>query len=309
MSFAQQEQVLFDLLFDKTLRDQFCRHQTRALHAYDLDASEHNDFKAIRPVALQLDATLRADLILSHLCKSFPISFSLTSSLTNGLDHLKQLIDTTTMRNKPIDRATVFGHRLREKYASPAFTSDFASSREQAMATAILEAELGMAWTGASLKQAVLEKGDVCDKAMQADTNWLDRPVKLAAYVSAVIMPQSYTQLKKKLCVIADDKLWRQLNKTPLSASMRRSVLQKEDPRLLVSRAIVSRVSKCEPAVDHKIMELSEGFAPLFQHVDGSMSVAQILAQLKQVSAEEQMLQSIQSAFLQLLKAEMFEFV
>jgi len=114
--------------------------------------------------------------------------------------------------------------------------------------------------------------------------------------------------LKNKLCTVDDDCLWRQLNKIPLSVSVRTRILHTEDPRLLVARAHVSRISKCEPAADFKTVELSEGFAPLFQHVNGSMSVAQILAQLKQIGAQEQMLQSIQAAFQQLLDSGMLEF-
>ena len=303
MSFEQQERVMFDLLFDSELRDQFCVDQTKALSDYDLDEIEHNDFKTIRPDALQLDAAMRADLMLLHLCKSFPISFSITSSLTNGINELKQLIDTTTMRSLPIERATVFGNRLREEYAS----FSFASVQEQEKASSILEVELGMAWTSASLKHVVLKNGPLPDTNGEIGNDWLNKPTKLADYVSAAIIPQSYVQLKKSTCSVADDCLWRQLNKTPLSVSLRKRTLEIEDPRLLVTRATISRPSKCEPAVDFKTVELSEGFASLFQHVNGTMSVAQILAQLKQIGASKQILEGVQSAFKQLLDTRMLE--
>lgn len=305
MSFEQQERVMFDLLFDNKLRDQFCEDQAKALSQYDLDETEQNDFKTIRPDALQLDAAMRADLMLSHLCKSFPISFSITSSLANGLNIIKQLIDTSTMRSAPIERATIFGNRLREQYASFSFASD----QEQAIAAAILEVELGMTWTSASLKQFVLENGPLPETNAEIDNDWLNKPIKLAGYVSAAIIPQSYVKLKKAICSVADDCLWRQLNKTPLSISLRKRTLETEDPRLLVARATISRPSNCEPAVDFKTVELSEGFASLFQHVNGTMSVAQILLQLKQIGAPEQMLEGVQSAFKQLLDSGMLEIV
>jgi hypothetical protein len=304
MSFEQQEQILFDLLFDKDLRDQFCDDQEKALNKYDLDDAEQNDFKSIRPEALQLDAAMRADLVLSHLCKSFPISFSITSSLANGLDTLKQLVDTTTMRSRSIDRTTVFGNRLRERYTK----FIFASEKEQAIATAILEVELGMAWTSTSLKQVVLDDGQFSAVETDLDKGWLKKPIKPAAYVSAAIIPQPYGQLKKAFCLVDDDCLWRQLNKTSFSTSARQRILQVEDPRLLVARATISRMSKCEPAVDFKTVELSEGFASLFQHVNGSMSVVQILAQLKQIGAPEHLLEGVKSAFRQLLDYGMLEF-
>lgn len=301
MSFEQQEQVLFNLLFDKTLRDQFCQDQSTALKDYDLEETELNDFKTIRSEALQLDAAMRADLILSHICKSFPISFSITSSFPKGLEILNQLIDTETMSSKPIERATVFGNRLGQSFPELAFSSE----QERTIAKAILEVELGMAWTGASLKQVVLEKGDVPDDNDQLDQNWINKPVKLASYVSASVLPQSYAKIKQRLCKVDDDCLWRHLNKKALSVSVRKKTLQTSEPRLLVARAKLTRTSKCEPVIEHITMELSEGFAPLFQHVNGTMSVAQILEQLKQIGAQEQMLQSIQTAFQQLLESGM----
>lgn len=303
MSFEQQEQVLFDLLFNRELRDHFCHDQAVALKDYDLNEAEQNDLKAIRPEALQLDAAMRADLILSHICKSFPISFSITSSVSNGLDTLKELIDITTMQTKPIERATVFGNRLGQLYSNFSFSSD----SEAAIAKAILEAELGMVWTGASLKQVVLDQGEVLDNESALEQDWVNKPIKLAAYVSASVLPQSYTKVKQRLCKVEDDCLWRHINKTALSASVRKKTLRTQEPRLLVARAKLSRTSKCEPAIEHSTMELSEGFAPLFQHVNGTMSVAQILQQLKQIGAQEQMLQSIETAFQQLLEAGMIE--
>jgi len=303
MSFVQQERVLFELLFNRELREQFCNDHSVALKDYDLDETEQSDLKAIRPEALQLDAAMRADLILSHICKSFPISFSITSSISNGLDSLKQLIDITTMQTKPIERATVFGNRLGQLYSGFSFSSD----SEAAIAKAILEAELGMVWTGASLKQVVLDNGEIPENESNLEQDWNNKPIKIAAYVSASVLPQSYAKVKQRLCKVEDDCLWRHINKTALSASVREKTLRTQEPRLLVARAKLRRASKCEPVVEHSTMELSEGFAPLFQHVNGTMSVLQILEQLKQIGAQEQMLQSIETAFKQLLETGMIE--
>ena len=302
MSFEQQERVLFDLLFDHNLRKAFCSDQISALKQYDLDDHELEDFKSIRPDALKLDAAMRANLILSHICKSFPISFSISSSFPKGLEILNQLIDVETMSSKPIERATVFGNRLGQHYPNFAFSSD----QERAIATAILEAELGMAWTSASLKQVVLQGGEI-PQTTPLEQNWLNRAIKLAPYVSASVLPQSYAKIKQRLCKVEDDCLWRHLNKTALAVSVRKKTLQTNDPRLLVARAQVQRMSKCEPVIEYATMELSEGFAPLFQHVNGTMSVAQILAQLRQIGAQEQMLNSIQLAFEQMLQGGMLE--
>ena len=50
---------------------------------------------------------------------------------------------------------------------------------------------------------------------------------------------------------------------------------------------------------------LSEGFASLFEYVNGTMSVEQILQQLKQMGAPESLLQGIKSGFRQLSVAGM----
>ena len=304
MSFEEQERALFDLLFDRTLRESFCKDSIAALSQYKLNEDERNDFVEIRPDALELDARIRADLLLSHFCRAFPISFSIVSSFNGGLDILKELVDAQTMRTSSVERSTIFGGRLREVLN----TFSFDASDEQAKISAILEAELGMVWTSASLKREVLDNGMPSIKRSQPDQDWSSNTIKLAPYVCAAIIPRPYMELKNSFCSRSDCELWRSLSKTPLSASRRRKILENDDPRLLVARAHVSHVSRCEPTVDQKTAELSEGFASLFQHVNGTTSVEQMLAQLKQIGAPEQMLQGVKSAFKELLESGMLEF-
>lgn len=298
MSFAVQEQVLFDLLFDRDLRARFVRDSVTALAAYDLDETEQRDFAVIRTDALELDASMRAGLILSQFCRSFPLSFSIVSSLNNGLDLLRPLIDTQTMRAPPLARVTTFGVRLKEVLSG----QDFGSNREKALVISILEAELGMAWTGATLKQEVLDSKPVPQGPVTVVPDWLQRPVRLAPFVSAAIIPRSYPGLKEALCPRMGAELWRHLSRCPLTAGQRRQVLQVNDPRMLVARAVLSHASRCEPTVEYLTVELSEGFAPLLQHVDGASSVSGILMQLRQAGASQPLLASVQTGFLQLLK-------
>ncbi len=304
MSFQEQERALFDLLFDSAVRENFCKDSTAALYQYELSEDELNDFTEIRPDALELDAKIRADLLLSHFCRAFPVSFSIVSSLEGGLDVLKSLIDVETMRTATVDRATFFGRRIGESLQR----FSFHSSDEQAKVSAVLEAELGMAWTSASLKREVLENGQLHIKSSQLDQNWPTKNIKLAPYVCAAIIPESYEKLKASFCSESDCDLWRSLNKKPVPAARRRKILEKDDPRLFVARAHVSHMSRCEPTIDQKTAELSEGFASLFQHVNGTVSVDYILQQLKQIGAQEEMLQSIKATFKQLLESEMLEF-
>jgi hypothetical protein len=303
MSFEEQERVMFDLLFDSDLRDNFCDDAMNALADYELDEAEHRDFAEIRPDALQLDAKMRRDILLSHICRAFPISFAILSSLANGKSLLKKLVDTQTMRSPSLERQTVFGSRLRDELTAYSFDT----STEQPLIIAILEAELAMAWTAATLKREVLESGQVPAEPLPVTLDWSSRPVKLAAYVGAAIIPRSYTELKRAFCGVADTELWSHLRHSPVSKSLRNKTLAKEDPRLLVMRARICHMSYCEPTVDHQTAELSEGFAPLFQHVNGTASVEQILAQLKQAGAPDQILQGVQSGFRQLLENGMLE--
>ena len=303
MSFLEQERALFDLLFDSRVRENFCSQSTSALSQYDLTEDELKDFAVIRSDALQLDAKIRADLLLSHFCRAFPVSFSLVSSVDGGLNFLKSLIDIETMRTNTIDRTTSLGRHIGQGLSSFKFNS----TEEQGKVSAILEAELGMAWTASSLKKEVLENGQLHIEPVEMNENWSGKNIKLAPYVCAAMIPASYESLKDALSSTEECDLWRNLNKKPLTATQRTQLLEKNDPRLFIARAHVSHMSHCEPTVEQKTAELSEGFAPLFQHINGSVSVDFILQQLQQIGAQPQMLQSIKSTFKQLLENEMLE--
>ena len=187
MSFMEQERALFDLLFDNKVRENFCNDSVAALNQYDLSDEELKDFSVIRTDALQLDAKIRADLLLSHFCRAFPVSFSLVASLDGGLAFLKSLIDIETMRTEIQDRTTSLGRRIGQGLTQFRFDSD----KEQAKVSAILEAELGMAWTAASLKKEVLENGQLHIDAMNIDEDWSGENIKLAPYVCAAMIPDS----------------------------------------------------------------------------------------------------------------------
>ena len=296
MSFEQQEKVLLDLLFDHSIRENFRNDIEATLAKYDLNENEINDFKTIRPDALEIDANMRTNLFIAHICRSFPVTFSIVSSFNNGIELLKKLVDAELMHTPPIERTTVYGTRLREQLV----TLKFNNPNEQRIINAILEAELGMAWTAATLKQVVLEKG-LADDIQQGDkSNWSSRPIKLASYVSAAMLPQPYTKLKQKLCPKTKCDLWTEISKTPVNADKRSKVLQQEDPRLLIARAQVNHLSQCEPSIDHQTIELSEGFAHLFQHVNGTASIDQILAAFSQAGAPAPLLQSVKTGFKEL---------
>ncbi len=305
MSFQEQERALFDLLFDSELRENFCKDATAALAAYELDAGERDDFAVIRPDALVLDAKMRRHILLTHICRVYPLSFAIVSSFTNGKAMLKKLVDTKTMRAPSLDRATVFGTRLRDELA----THSFDTPAEQALVIAIVEVELAMALTGASLKREAMENGLSPDEPTPLAEDWQGRTIKLAAYVAAAIIPRPYAELRQAFCVVADTELWTHLGHTPLTKSTRKATLKTENPRLFVIRARIKHDSQCQATVSHQTAELSDGFAPLLQHANGSSSVGEILGQLKVAGAPDKILQGVQSGFKQLLEAGMLEVV
>ena len=303
MSFQEQERALFDLIFDSNVRKDFSENSTAALHQYELNEEERNDFNTIRSDALDLDAKIRIDLLLSHFCCFFPVSFSILSSISGGIETLKSLVDVLTMRTATIERMTYFGRRIGECLNE----LPFSTVHEQKKVSMILEAELGMAWISEALKREVLENGQLHIKSSQVDQCWSTKKIKLAPYVCVAMIPQSYEKLKQSFCPDIGCDLWRTLNKKPLAEVTRKKVLEKDDPRLFIARVHVSHMSQCEPTIDQKKVELSEGFASLFQHVNGTVSVDYILENLRRIGAQDEMLQTIKATFQQLLESEMLE--
>ena len=301
MSFAEQERALFDLLFDTPLREKFIKNPTSALTDYGLSKEELADFAVINPHGLALDAKVRVDLILGQWCRTFPLTFSLLSSLNGGLLLLRSLVDSHTMRRAPIERVVVFAQRLRQALiAKPAVALD-----ELSLIVAILDAELGMATTSESLKKTILKGQYIEPEPILTTDAWSSQPVTLTSYISAALIPLSYAVLKKALCPCLGAELWRYLNKTPLLSADRQRLWQQADARLLVAKAKVSTLSDSDPTIDHVTIELAEGFASLFEYVNGTMSVGQILQQLTQMGAPESLLQGIKSGFRQLSVAGM----
>jgi hypothetical protein len=301
MSFVEQERMLFDLLFDEELREKFCNDSNVAFENYDLNENEKADFSVVRADALLMDAKIRVNLVMSQICRSYPLTFSIVSSKKEGLKFLKSLVGIKTMRTPHIDRATEYGKQLSEELLKLSSLSE----KETQLLTTVFQFEFGMAWTTSNLKLVVLKKGKYQFDDIDILDDWADRPARLAEFVSAGVIPISYKKIKKRLCLVDDNNLWRHLASNPTSASAINSILSNEDPRLMVSRAQIDHMSMCEPTVRHQTTELSEGFAPLFQHINGKNSINTILLQLKQAGASDNILDGVKRGFYQLLETGM----
>jgi hypothetical protein len=292
VSFEAQERALFALLFDAELRARFVADRTAALAAFELSDEERADLAEIRPDALELDATLRRDLILQKTCRALPLSFSLASSLPGGLDAARALVDTAWLAAPPARRTLGFARRLREALAA----APVGEARDHALVLAMIDAEVALT----ALTTARREDASTPDEA-PAPARWWERPLRLAPHVCAVLVPQSYQALVRALCPGSLDELWARLSATPLPASLRQRALADERPGLLVARAEVVRRSRCETTVDRRLVELAGGFAQLLPHLDGRASVEHLLAELRRAGATGPVLAGVREGFAQLV--------
>lgn len=298
MTLAAQEEALFDLLFDRERRAAFRRDPQAALAVYGLNEQERRDFSAIRLDALDMDADMRVGLILAQFCRAFPLSFSLASSLPEGLDQLRKLVNATLMRTAPQERIAGFGLALRDELRS---STAFDSARDQALTLSIVEAELGMVWTAQTARLAFLQGHVIAAAApLEPPPEWQRIPMVLAPHTSAAVLPHAHATLKAELCPCTGAELWRRLLREPFAATRRREIFAQVELRLLLARAVISRPSACDPQAEHVTVELGEGFARLLPHIDGQRSVADILASLRNAGAAEPLLTGVAAGFEQL---------
>ena len=301
MSFAAQEQAMFDLLFNAPLRMQFAQHRATALQPYALTADELQDFHAIRLDALEFDANLRSAILLAAIAKTLPLTFCGLSSFEGGVDRLRAVLDAALVRAAPATRPVHFAERLRAHWSA----WPFINARESALMQAILDAEWGMASTLAARRDSALADLPEEPAVETVPDDWLLQPVSLAPFVSAGVLPQSHAVLKTAWCPEGESALWRALQKQPLPMEQRQAQFAAPQPRLLLARAVVAVPSACDPVIEHHITELPEGFASLFQYVNGENSVSTMLMGLQQAGAPKEMLASVQAGFRQLLASGM----
>ncbi|PTQ91298.1 hypothetical protein [Agitococcus lubricus] len=299
MSLAQQEQALFALLFDSERQQQFCQHGIAALADFGLSRTELADFRHIRASALQYDSQLRIDFILAQFCRALPLSFSLIKALTGSVDFIRQQLSYEVMQQETSKRLLHFAKQLK-----PAITRQAFANRTL---LAILAAETAMISTSYQLKMAY-SQGKPFDTKSVLDAHWQTRPLRIADYVSVSVLPLSYPILKQGLCPYLGSELWHYLQQSNSDHAEPLTFLHQEDPRLLVSLAYISHHSPCDMTIDHTTIELSEGFAPLLDAVDGELCVNQLLAYLQKAGAPHPLLQSVAMGFRHLLQQGMLIF-
>lgn len=299
MSFQEQERALFDLLFEKPLREAFCWEGPDALADYALTDEEKARFNTVRPDALQMDAAMRTRLMLAAFCRSFPLSFSIFSSLEDGFARLEEPLNSALMQNPPAHRPALYGRHLSVLLK----TDDFLDEKICRAAMAVIEAEASVAFAAALLKDALLQ-GETAEPD-EVPQDWQDKPLKLADYVVSAVLPSPYQTLLTGLCPTVGAGLWQHLKTNPLPAALRDTILAVEEPRFMLVKAGVRQQSICDPVTDHKTVELSAGFEPIFRHINGQTSANRLLQLLQKAGAKEGLLQSVHRQLLQLLQEGM----
>ena len=158
----------------------------------------------------------------------------------------------------------------------------------------------------AQLRRAAALRGEP-EPPAALPSDWLRRPLRLAPFTSAAVLPRPYAALKAALCPCTGSELWRRLGREPLAAAERAALLATPDLRLLVARATLARPSPCEPVVEHVTVELGEGFARLLPHLDGRQSVSGLLEALRGAGADETLLAGVLGGFRELARQGMLQ--
>ncbi len=288
-----------DLLFDQTLRERFAKQGVQALSAFELTEEEKNDFLTIRVKALNVDAGMRVFMLLSQMANELPVSVVIMSAFDGGIAKLKQMVDVELVETPFYERSALLGTRIRDWLVEQTLEDQ----KLLAMLLAYVGAEIAVNWSRAGLQKAVMNNEYAAAGNSEIESDWKQKPITLVQYVSAVIVPKSYSEIKNALCRDCGDQVWSTVSKRPVALSILSQLLSEEDPRLVVTRALISQQDVIDPSVAVQTIELSEGFSSLLQYVNGQHSTDFILQQLKTAGAPDEMLQGVEEGFFELIRS------
>ena len=300
MSMREQEYVQLALIFDADLQQQFCEHGLKALDKFSLTAQEKNDFSFVRKDNLKLDAVMRRHLILAQLSKDLPLTFSVFSSLDDGMGYLQSALSLVVILSPPDKRVVAFIDALMNE------------NRPDERLLTLINAEAEMAASSARLKKSLLENNAI-DKSEGLSEDELDfwdsSPIVPAPYVITALLPESYQQIKNRLCPVTGSALWKHLQNNPLPKFMLEDVLSEVESCCFIAKAVVSEYCDCDPVIEQSTQTLNEGFFSLLQQLDGHTSINELLAALRHAGANDELLLSIKKTFYQLLQTGMLKVV
>jgi len=297
MSLAIQEHVMLSLLFDKKLREAFCKNKKTALLNVGLDDEELNDFMDIDIHGLMFDASLRVDLILSQMAKQLPMTFTLFSSFDRGLLLLQELIDIDFILTPTHQRLSCVVGKIEMLFSRVSFISQ----ADYSFCISLFHCEKNRLLSAEKIRRPDAMPSDRASGLIAGN-------IRLSHDVSIALLPLSFSTLENRL-QCCDVQLWRKISADPFTQQQRLDLQLQRDPRLLLTKAVLSYSSIIEKIVEYKTIELPEGFASLMPYVNGDNNVEFILEQLKQAGADQPLIKVINQHFLQLIKEGYIELV
>ena len=296
MSFSGQEQVVFELLFNQDLLDEYTEDPRNALSLYGLTKQEVDDFLPLRLDALKLEADIRKRMILSQITIQLPLTIALISSFDNGFSLLKRLLLPFIVKENAEQRAVLLADQL-------AFSLDelvFFNEQDKVFIETVILLEKTMAKQLVSFKTDKRRHNDngyvkKCSEQLQHD-----KPLILEEHASVHLLPLSYWQLKEELCSVAPNALWRELQNNPLLVEQRVSLfssISESTTKCLVTLPRLLINSPTDSVVDLNIIEMIDGFIPLLDKINGHRSLSVILESFEKVGASKAVIKQAQQGF------------
>lgn len=289
MSFAAQEQALFDLLFDEDFLEEFLQDKQGALELYGLSEDEIKDFDALRTDSVKLEAKMRKNMLLGQMVKHLPLSFALLSSFDNGFDVCRSIIRPYLVQMNGFHRLSVFANQLLLQIED----LKFFHQNDKVFVEKILNLESQMMLQAARLEDdsaldLIASLEPFSEEVARQKLHWANN-------VSAHSLPMGFSYLKEMLCEnLSAGELWVKLQKEPMEIDARMELVLNMNNKLLVTKPFFQNESLTDREVSFKTIELIEGFEPLIQSINGRNSAKDLMQLYRAAGAEEQTIEQVE---------------
>jgi hypothetical protein len=303
MSFQTQEQALFDLLFDEDFLQEFIDDKQGALELYGLTAEEIADFAVIRTDSLKLESAMRKKMLLGQMVKHLPLSFALMSSFTNGLDICQSIIKPYLVQMNGYERLAVFIKQLLLHLEE----LNYIHENDRFFVEQVVKLEAAMMQQAEQrYKTSPQAESEAMVSITKAD---FTKKIQWSAFTSAHSLPLAYSLLQEKLCQnLSGADLWQKLQNEPLQIEDRMQLILNLQPKLLITKPVVSFSSETDSEISFKTVELIEGFEPLLKSINGRNSINDLLNLYKNAGADADTLEHIRQGICVLYENNLLRF-
>ena len=289
---AEQERVLFKLLFNEGARAQWMANGSEWLMGQGLSADDVNDFATVEPKALQKEARFRRSMIIAELTKKMPLSAVAWSSIYGGQEEFFRLFDDTLCALGGYARCVEWADRLYNTLLSD--TSVQGRVRQWGLACMSLERDR---MKGLNTCFQLCRDGEWFE-LMHSNVSYT-RPLHWYTGVSYGVLPVSEKTLMAE-CVPSTDSLWADFqHKQPNHRVFDECTTE---PVVNISRPQVNVVSRTDPMLGMQSIEVSIGFLEMFRGVDQGASLRDIEGSLIHAGADANTVKGILGTFAQLIE-------